>query len=400
MQLITSVKKQDEESQQKHREQILNSKNLWFLPKHSRKKIYSYSLDQIQQKIKGEKQQGNTSTLLKDNTRGILQRMSGGFKVIVFIGENEDCVNLSEDSQHALLVTHASVMLTQTKDSMVNRVSIELKVGASRLELPHEDIFSGIKTCTQGNEEIQALVLRKQFVEFKPYVRHVFVMDNCEELDLEYLSFVKGVMDSKDLPMHVYCETLQQTRLNKNDSNAIRRIKKNIDFVKSYYEMPDDNIELERLSSWLLRIEVNREMVIDKILHTMEWGTDQISYLRIYLQTPTFGMKDKRLAFETTANHSGQLGALAYLETSHSPSVLASTWPTESVAQQPLRSRYKLSLNTNQNCSAFDNQQILASGHKSCGVDRRSMTKGCTRRQRIRRRRDPPGRYIGSLQRC
>eukprot|EP01018_Ginkgo_biloba_P023342 Gb_01159 [translate_table: standard] len=231
--------------------------------------------------------------------------MSGGFKVIVFIGENEDCVNLSEDSQHALLVTHASVMLTQTKDSMVNRVSIELKVGASRLELPHEDIFSGIKTCTQGNEEIQALVLRKQFVEFKPYVRHVFVMDNCEELNLEYLSFVKG---------------------------------KNIDFVKSYYEMPDDNIELERLSSWLLRIEVNREMVIDKILHTMEWGTAQISYLRIYLQMPTSRMKDKRLAFETTANRLGQLGALAYLETSHSPSVLASTWPTEAFAQQPLRS--------------------------------------------------------------
>eukprot|EP01018_Ginkgo_biloba_P001193 Gb_02971 [translate_table: standard] len=49
--------------------------------KHSRKKIYSYSLDQIQQKIKGENQRGNTSTLLKYDTRGILQRM-GSYGIV------------------------------------------------------------------------------------------------------------------------------------------------------------------------------------------------------------------------------------------------------------------------------------------------------------------------------
>lgn len=38
------------------------------------------------------------------------------------------------------------------------------------------------------------------------------------------------------------------------------------DFVKSYYEMPDDDFPLEKLSPWLLRIELDREMMTDKKL--------------------------------------------------------------------------------------------------------------------------------------
>uniref|UniRef100_A0A9I9D6E9 DNA-directed RNA polymerase subunit n=1 Tax=Cucumis melo TaxID=3656 RepID=A0A9I9D6E9_CUCME len=43
-------------------------------------------------------------------------------------------------------------------------------------------------------------------------------------------------------------------------------IEEDIDFVKSYYEMPDEEIAPEKISPWLLRIELNREMMVDKKL--------------------------------------------------------------------------------------------------------------------------------------
>ena len=59
-------------------------------------------------------------------------------------------------------------------------------------------------------------------------------------------------------------------------------IKEDSDFVQAYYEMPDEEVDLDRASPWLLRIELNREMMVDKELRmedvankvTEEFGDD------------------------------------------------------------------------------------------------------------------------------
>ncbi|CAI0551815.1 unnamed protein product [Linum tenue] len=44
-------------------------------------------------------------------------------------------------------------------------------------------------------------------------------------------------------------------------------IDEDADFVRSYYEMPDEEVAPEKISPWLLRVELNREMMVDKKLN-------------------------------------------------------------------------------------------------------------------------------------
>ncbi|PTB19421.1 molecular chaperone HtpG [Trinickia symbiotica] len=192
-----------------------------------------FTVEAIERKARGTTitlhlREGEDELLSGYRLRSIIRKYSDHVALPILMKQEEwdsekgELIEKDEDET----VNQASALWTRPKAEITEE---QYKQFYQHISHDHEDPLSWTHNRVEGRSEyIQLLYVpkrapfdlwsRERHGGLKLYVKRVFIMDDAEQLLPSYLRFVKGVVDSSDLPLNVSREILQESR----DVKAIR----------------------------------------------------------------------------------------------------------------------------------------------------------------------------------
>ena len=176
---------------------------------------------------------GEDEFLDRYRLRGVVRKYSDHISIpIVMPGEGKDDEDEGEDRDDET-INAATALWTRNKSELEDD---DYNGFYKHVAHDFEDPLAWVHSRVEGNLEYNLLLFIPARAPFdmwdrnvrrgvKLYVRRVFIMDDAEHLMPSYLRFVRGVIDSADLPLNISREILQENRqIQSIRSGAVKRV--------------------------------------------------------------------------------------------------------------------------------------------------------------------------------
>ncbi|MDH5572892.1 MAG: molecular chaperone HtpG [Gammaproteobacteria bacterium] len=211
-----------------------------------------YSLENIERE-----QRGTTITLhlREDETeftdeyrvKNIVRKYSDHISLPIMMKKTNDKGELTDEEE---AVNQGSALWSRSKSDISDD---EYKEFYKHVAHDFEEPLNWLHNKVEGNQSYTSLFYIPKRAPFdlydrdrrygiKLYVKRVFIMDDAEQLMPNYLRFVRGIVDSDDLPLNVSREILQHNRQIDNIRNSsVKKILTSLEKIAS--DKPEEYAE-------------------------------------------------------------------------------------------------------------------------------------------------------------